>query len=257
MQTFKFNTMKSIFTACALLLVIQLQAQKDNTLSEIRKNDYQIELGFSSIRAIYNNTSSATILFKKKYQTGNLVDVNSVKFLRAHISLNSQINFSDDPTRMDGDTTEVGYHPSNVIDITAGIGIEKQFQNRNFVHFVGMDLYGRYFRTDDDFPYNSTFGGIITNSTHTTDRNIRTLDVGVSPFFGVKYYITDQFSVGLESGFRLTYFDTKIQELQMDSEYDPQTGEYNNLFEEFEPVSSKGVRFNFLGIRYITVGYSF
>ncbi len=246
-----------VLTIFALLLAIQLIAQTDTSISEIRKNEYQVELGFRSINSIVNNTTSATILFKKKYQTGNLVEVNSVKYLRAYFSFNTQINFTEDPTRLKEDSTYIAFHPADIIDLTFGLGIEKQFQNKNFVHYLGSDIFGQFFKSDDDFPGNISIGGIISNSTITTDRTVRSTNVGLNPFFGIKYYISKQFCVGIESGFRLTYFNTKFQEIRIITEYDQNLGINITVLEELEPVTSNGIKFNFLGVRFITIGYSF
>ena len=249
--------MKLFVTTILVLLTLQLNAQKDNSISEVRKNNHQIELGFRSVKSIYDNTSSATILFKKKLQTGGMIEVNSVKFLRAHFSINTQTNFTDDPTQMNLDSSNIIFHPADVVDLTFGIGIEKQFQNKRFVHYIGTDLYGQFFQSDDDVPTNGILGGVILNNTRTTDRFVRTINTGLSPFFGIKYYITNQFSVGIESGFRLTYFNSKIQEVRITNQGNTSFNQQITLFEELEPVVSQGVRFNFLGIRFITVGYSF
>ncbi len=248
--------MKLLLTTTILLISLQLTAQKETALSEIRKNKHQLELGFRSVKSIYDNTSSATILFKKRRQGGDLIDVNSVKYLRAYFSINTQINFTDDPSRMDQDSTGVAIHPADLLDITFGIGLEKQFQNKNFVHYIGIDLYGQFFKSDDDFPANTGLGGIVSNFTRTTDRTIRTINSGINPFFGIKFYITKQFSVGIESGFRLTYFNSRIQEVRISREFND-VGMQISVFEELEPVVSNGIRFNFLGVRFITVGYSF
>jgi len=249
--------MKNILTFIIVFLAIQLNAQTENSISEVRKNKYQIELGFRNIQSIYANTFSATILFKKKFQTGDLMEVNSVKFLRSYFSINTQINFTDDPTRKNQDSTKIEYHPADIVDLTFGIGIEKQFQNKRFVHYIGSDIYGQFFKSDDDYPENASIGGVILNSTQTTDRTVRTMNTGINPFFGIKYYITNQFSVGIESGFSLTYFNTRIQENRTINQFNPNTGQQITVFEELEPVLSNGIKFSFLGVRFITIGYSF
>lgn len=247
--------MNKILLAFTILFSFQLNAQKDNTISEVRKNNYQVELGFRSIKSIYDNTSSATILFKKKLQSGDLVALNSLKYLRVYLSVNTQINFDEDPTRMDQDSSGTRLHPADIIDLTFGIGIEKQFQNKNFVHYIGTDLFGQFFKSDDDFPGNAVIGGVVSNSTFTTDRTIRSVNAGINPFFGIKYYITKQFNVGIESGFRLTYFNTRFQEVRLLN--NGGFGQPVTTFEELEQVTSNGFRFNFLGVRFITLGYSF
>lgn len=239
------------------LQIIEGVAQDSKPLSEVRKNDYQVELGFRSVESIWKNTSSATVIFKKSYKTGELINVNSVNYMRAYFSINTQINFSEDPARMDMDSTEIGFHPGDIIDVTSGIGIEKQFHNKKFVHYIGTDLYTRFFKSDDDFPNNTTIGDVSLNFTQTTDRTIRSLNLGLSPFFGIKYYFTNQFSVGIESGFRISYFNTRIQEIRIETEFDPFFNQTITVFKELDPVISNGFKFNFLGIRFITLGYSF
>ncbi len=249
--------MKNILTFIIVFLALQLNAQTENSISEVRKNKYQIELGFRNIQSIYANTFSATILFKKKFQTGDLIEVNSVRFLRSYFSINTQINFTDDPTRKNQDSTKIEYHPADIVDLTFGIGIEKQFQNKRFVHYIGSDIYGQFFKSDDDYPENASIGGVILNNTQTTDRTVRTMNTGINPFFGIKYYVTNQFSVGIESGFSLTYFNTRIQENRTINQFNPNTGQQITVFEELEPVISNGIKFSFLGVRFITIGYSF
>ncbi|MBK6546267.1 MAG: hypothetical protein IPG12_13510 [Saprospiraceae bacterium] len=70
-----------LVTFFGINLCAQNSENKSN-ISEIRKNNYQIELGFRSIQNIYNNTVAATIMFKKKHQTGDLIEVNSVNFFQ-------------------------------------------------------------------------------------------------------------------------------------------------------------------------------
>jgi len=158
---------------------------------------------------------------------------------------------------MNQDSSNIGFHPADIVDLTFGIGIEKQFQNKRFVHYIGTDLYGQYFQSDDDFPTNAIIGGVFSNSTRSTDRTVSSINAGLSPFFGIKFYITNQFSVGIESGFRLTYFNTKFQEVRITNQGGTNFNQQVTSFEELEPVVSQGVRFNFLGVRFITVGYSF
>jgi len=246
------------FLTLSLILISSIGAQEEtakNTISEIRKNNYQIELGFSSIKSIYSNTSSASIFFKKKYRTGNLVEVNSMKFLRAFFSIDSQVNLTEDPSRTPMDTTSIFFHPANVSDLTLGIGIEKQYQNDRFVHYLGCDLFARYYKSDDDVPNNYNIGGVTLNIINTTDRYLRIINPGLIAFGGFKYYITNQFSVGVETGLRIGYFNSKITEVEYT--FDFEDGMEIRNFEENDPVKSNGFKVNFLGLRFVTLGYSF
>ena len=206
---------KSIFILATLQLLISLNLSSQEVklktdISEVRKNKFQVELGFRSIKNVYDNTTSATVLFKKKYNPGKLIDISSIKYLRAFFSFNNQINFKKDPTRFSFDSTDLEFHPSNLIDLTVGFGIEKQFQNRRFIHYFGCDIFTRYYKSDDDYPDNLFIGGIGLNATETTDRLVRTINSGLIPFVGLKFYVTDQFCIGLETGFSLNYFNSKF-----------------------------------------------
>lgn len=243
---------------CGILIfyIVIAHSQQTESISEVRKNEFQIELGFNSIQSIYSNTSSATVLFKKKYQRGRLIEVNSVKYLRAYFSFGGQVNFSDDPTLAPVDSTSVQFHPSSVTDVQVGFGLEKQYQSNRFVHYYGLDLFTNYFRTNDDFA-NGSFGGITVNRTNTTDRRLRTIESGFNPFMGIKYYFTPQFSVGVETGISLSYFNSRFQEIRFSSEFDQDLGTLVRVVNELTPSVSHGLKFRFLGVRFLTVGYSF
>ncbi len=254
-KTIKLSTITSLLLLIFSASIFAQQEEKKNNISEIRKNNYQVELGFRSIKSIYENTSSATILFKKKFNPGKLIDVNAVRFMRAYFSVNTQVNFTEDPTRLPLDTTVIRFHPSNINDITFGIGLEKQFQNKSFVHYVGCDLFTQYYTSDDDVPVNSRLGNVALNIPETTDRFYRLISPGLLPFAGFKYYFNDQFSVGVETGIQFSYFNTKITEVRYEEEF--VDGENITTFEEKDPVVSNGFKVDFLGLRFVTLGYSF
>lgn len=227
---------------------------KTEDLSEVRKNKNQIELGFGSLSNIWNGTATGTVLFKRRVNFGKLIEVNSLKLIRAYFSINTQINFTDDPTLSPGDTTHVFYHPSDQVNFAIGLGLEKQVKGKFLAHYYGIDIFTQFYKTSDDI-FNGNFGGITVNQVETTDRYIQTLKIGLLPFFGAKYYFTDQVSVGIETGVQLFWFSTKFTELEFKQEFT--NGQLVNVFVEHAPVKSNGIAVLFNGIRFITVGYSF
>lgn len=240
-----------------LLMATTLPAQEDvkkGDMSEIRRNNYQVELGFGSIRSIYDNTASATILFKKKYNQGDLLDVTTVSFLRGYFTFNSQANFGGD-TIVFGRSPLPGFNPVesfNNIDLTLGLGLEKQFQNRRFVHSVGCDLFTRYSDgiRGDEYGYFNGFANIF--ALVNTERSI---EAGLLPFIGLKYYITDQLSVGIESGLSMSYYNRNVTESIYEREII--NGQVFDTVEHADPIVVSGLRFRFLGLRFFTLGYSF
>lgn len=132
--------MKTTITLVLLALCFALQAQKKNALSEVRKNNYQIEFGFNRITDTYKNTSGATVVFKKKLQMGKLIEVNSIKFLRAFLTLNTRVNVKSDTVTSAGADKGFVVYPTDYINVRAGLGFEKQFQHKSLVHYYGIDL---------------------------------------------------------------------------------------------------------------------
>ena len=223
------------------------QGVPPSDISEVRKNKYQIELGFRSIESIWKSTTSGTIIFKHRVRTGDLIDVKAVKYVRGFLSLGSQVNFDDDPSRGAIDSSQTRFHPGNATRGTIGLGLEKQFEIKNFVHYHGVDAAFTYYKSDDDFVSNATWGGVQFNGTGTTDRLIRTARAGLTPFVGVKYYLGGRFSLGIETGLSVSYYNTKITELRRGP----------NGLEELPSTTSNGIQFDFLGIRNVLIGYAF
>ncbi len=217
-------------------------------IAEIRKNNYQIELGFSSIQNIYSNTAAATIMFKKKYNPGELIDVSSIRFLRAYFTLNSEFRFDGDtfPKRL------FAFDSRKNVNLSVGFGIEKQFQNRNFVHYFGCDFFTHYYNGGRNQGY--SFFNVLTNYSvlYQYEKNI---NLGLIPFFGLKYYVTDQLSFGVETGLSLSYYYSKFKDVQYSFEFINGQEVYSQR--NFIPFTEYGMKFNFLGLRFINIGYAF
>ena len=86
----------SFLMVCFVTFSYSQSENKNPNISELRKNNYQVELNFKTVQNIYNNTAAATLMFKKKYNPGELIDITSIKFLRTYLTLNSNINLGND-----------------------------------------------------------------------------------------------------------------------------------------------------------------
>jgi hypothetical protein len=223
-------------------------------LSEIRKNNFQVELGTNNFSSLWSGSVNGTLLFKRKINFGKFVEVSSLKMLRAYFSLNTQINFTDDPSLNPKDTARVYYHPSDEYNFTLGLGFEKQTKGKFFVHYFGLDLFNQFYRTNDDI-FNGEFGGVTVNQTGTTDRYIQTMRLGITPFAGLKYYLTNQLSLGIETGMQLFWFHTKFTEVGFEVRLNGNTQEV--VFVEHKPVLSNGIILKYSGVRFVTLGYTF
>jgi hypothetical protein len=227
------------------------------SIREIRKNNYQVEFGYRSIQNITLNTAAASIIFKKKFSPGKLIDLTSIKFLRAYLTLNANIKFKTDAFPL-GDEYYNYYYSNDYLansdflrrntDVSVGFGIEKQFQKRRFVHYFGGDLSVSYYDRKRDYYSNGT--GYHYFKTY------KTISTGLIPFLGLKYYLTDQLHFGLETGFALSYYHSNISDVSYTYLL------LNNDQFVLDNIARRrsfenGIRLNFLGLRFITLGYTF
>ncbi len=238
----------SFLMVCFVTFSYSQSENKNPNISELRKNNYQVELNFKTVQNIYSNTAAATLMFKKKYNPGELIDITSIKFLRTYLTLNSNINLGNDtfPNK------HFMLNYKEMINLTFGLGIEKQFQNRKFVHYLGCDIFTNYYDGSKiiNYYYTNSFMGYNMNYEYE-----KTINSGLIPFIGLKYYVTDQLSFGIETGLSLSYYSSKINNVYYSLDFVNGKEVYNKT--ELTPFIENGIKFNYLGLRFITIGYSF
>jgi len=248
--------MRTLTIVFGLLFFVfaDIYAQKEKggvELSKIRANKNQIDL---DIKNIFNGLSGATLLYKRSFKTGKLIEVNAIQLLRFSGRINNQITFTEDPNREPDNMDTAILFPSDILNFQVGIGFERQKMNKRFVHYYGIDGVFNMFKNDDDFS-NGSLGGITINATNSTDRLITSIRTGVNPFFGIKYYFTNQLSVGIETGIAILYFNQKITEISIGQDF--VDNELVTVVNEEDPVVSEGLQTNFNNLRFLTVGYAF
>jgi hypothetical protein len=217
-------------------------------IGEIRKNKYQIELGYKTIQNIYSNSAAATILLKKKYHSTESKDVSSVKYLRTYFTINSTFKFEKDSIPKRRFTTSL----RDNIDLTFGLGIEKQFQNKKFVYYFGCDVFTNYFDGGKSQGY-YTLNNLVNFRILYQYEN--TINAGFVPFIGIKYFVTDHLSFGIETGFSMSYFHSKFKDVQYSFDLINGKEVYSQI--ELSPYFESGIKLNYLGSRFITIGYCF
>lgn len=235
----------------AMVVSLALKAQ-DSTktigLSDIRKNNWQLDLDVKDIFDL----SNAAIIVKRKLEMGKLVEVNAVKLLRLTMEVNSQVNFTDDPSN---DSVQVVYFPQDWFDLTIGFGFEKQIAHKGFVHYFGVDGIFGYYSSDDNNVYPYRNGGLVISGGDYLNEHAKIWRAGVNPFFGIKYYFTKRLSIGIETGAEFAFFKSKITE----EGYRTFILNGNQYFSYYygDPLESKGITTKFNKLRYLTVGYTF
>ncbi|MFN0013341.1 MAG: hypothetical protein ACKVU2_02230 [Saprospiraceae bacterium] len=212
-------------------------------LSEIRKNKNQIDL---DVKNLFNGLSGATLLYKRSYQTGDLIDVSAIKLIRFSASINNQVLL--------GEKNIPWSAAANNIDLQIGVGIEKQVMHNGFVHYYGADLVAGYYNSNAIFNTIEP-GGILVDYYGNQVRG-RSIRAGLNPFFGIKYYFTSRLSIGLETGMSLMYFHASVTEQVVTRTLVNNQIIYTNVYTSNLPASS-GFQTRFNNLRFLTVGYTF
>lgn len=81
------------------------------------------------------------------------------------------------------------------------------------------------------------------------------VQVGVIPFFGLKYYFTSQFHLGVETGLSVAYYDSKFENTYYEKYI--VLGNETITATDFHSNHESGLKLNYLGIRNLLIGYSF
>jgi len=248
--------MKRLTTALCLFVFSTLNTFSQNNsfgtdFSEIRKNKNHLELDVKNIffGLGLENVFASSLLYKRTFQRGELIDVNSIQLVRFLGRINNQITFADDPASEPYDTTNV--QPTDLFNFQLGIGFERQKMNKNFVHYYGVDGIIDFLKSDDNFS-NVSIGGTTNKS---NDRFIRTIRTGVNPFFGIKYYFSSRISIGIETGVSILYFNQSITEVGFEQKI--VNGQLEKVLVKDEPSKSQGIWTGFNNLRFLTIGYTF
>lgn len=246
-------TLTLVLIVLATVTAFSQNEKKGTELSKIRKNKNHLDL---DVKNIFNSLTSATLIYKRTFKTGELINVNSINLIRFSGQVNNQITLTEDPTRTTttDDDVDIRFFPSNILDFQVGLGIERQKMNKNFVHYFGVDAVYSLAKIDDDIS-NGAIGGITVNVVETTDRLMRTMKTGLNPFIGIKYYFTNRISLGLETGFSVLYFSQETIELSFESEV--VNGDVVSELVEAEPFIATGILTDFNNLRFLTIGYTF
>jgi len=240
-------------TVFSLTATFSQDNQSGTEISEIRKNKNHLDL---DIKNIFNRLEGASLIYKRSYQSGDLIDVSSIKLIRFWGSINNQITFEKDPVRDPNDPRYVSSHPSNVINFTLGTGIERQRMNKNFVHYYGIDAVFNYFDFDTEIFYSASSNGITYAYYPSSSTTINGYRTGVNPFLGFKYYFTDRLSIGVETGISLLYFSQTAREFWVQAII--ANGQVTKITTiQSEPIKSSGILTSFNNLRFLTVGYTF
>lgn len=237
-----------LLVAAALGAIAQSEEINYNDLSEVRKNKFQVDVDISNI---LNGLSGAGLVLKKKFDPGKFVSVDAIKLIRGSLRMNNTISFQN----YFKDTLANTNYPKTNLDIQFGLGWERQYIHKKFVHYYGIDLIAAHYQNDNVY-FGYAGGGSQVYYANYVYKNRRNR-IGVNPFFGIKYYLTDRLSIGIETGFELSYYRFKDEEYIRSWNVDQFGNISNYTASKVASTLFSGLLANFNNIRSVTAGYTF
>ncbi|KQS24788.1 hypothetical protein ASG33_23845 [Dyadobacter sp. Leaf189] len=130
-------------------------------------------------------------------------------------------------------------------DLSFDLGYERQRKSRRFVHYYGVDFRLKFIKV------NSTVGIGLNDSTSTfTQEKGHTSGIGIAPFIGGKYFITDRIAISLETRCMLSYLRVRSSTQQVNIDNQP-------VSPKLDAANTNGVNFDIHPISAIFISYTF
>ncbi len=230
---------------CIVFQIISQEIDKDQiqqTLKDKRKfkNEFSLDMKHIGLNSLFNGS---TLLYKRSFRTGKLIDLNSIRAMRIGIKANIQDNLNERHPSLEiinNSSNDVRLIAQNKYNLELLFGLEKQNSLNHIIAYYGMDMVLGYNFVDDDVS-NYTLGNIDFDYLESTDFEFQIIRLGINPFFGLKYYFTKFLGISMETGFYTGFFKSKVKHLIND-----------NL-----EIKSNGYQFQFNNIRFINLSYHF
>ncbi|MCC6412091.1 MAG: hypothetical protein IT270_10555 [Saprospiraceae bacterium] len=231
----------SIWVCLIFLLPLAATAQQKDSL-KFNNRKYKYEVGID-MQGVFSNGPGTGLVFKIRNDRGKYVPVSYGTNYRFQLILNGQLN--SEPTVETGDTLYTPYYDFNkgdqaLIQILAGWERVQYFNRFNF--YYGMDAGPFYRHMESDYfyvTYLHTDGNYYSTYTSAWETDHTSYGVSVVPFVGVKYRLTDRFSVSVETSLWLEYSTTIVR-------LNPNEPVWPELYNVRSQYHSFGSRFSYL-----------
>lgn len=224
--------MKRIFTICIVVVGIFLSAERA-VAQEIEMAPPKWELGVDLYSLLLNRDQRPPMLTGYSLILKRQITENKALRFRPGFSF----EYMPDPI-IKGTNRPRNY------DLSFDIGFEKQKKIKRFVHYYGADFRLKYIKV------NSTIGLGIDSASTFTKENGYTFGLGIAPFIGGKFLITNRVAIAVETSCMLSYlkYDGTTQQVDI-----------NNiaLSPKVKSGSTNGINFDILPISFINLSYNF
>ncbi|MCC6412090.1 MAG: hypothetical protein IT270_10550, partial [Saprospiraceae bacterium] len=180
--------------------------QKDSLKFNNRKYKYEVGI---DMQGFFGGNPGTGLVLKVRNDRGKFVPVSYAKNYRYQISFFGDLNSKANVTELDTFTNySIEPKASNRFYVQAMVGMEKVVFFRKFNLYYGLDFGPHYDYYHTDYTIEKQIvGGQEVVSVSGVGRMTEWQQVGASivPFIGVKYRISDRFSVSAETAFFVKY----------------------------------------------------
>lgn len=186
------------FLFCSLSLFSQA---RDSVMALNRK--YKREMGID-FQGFFKGTPGTSLILKVKKKS-HLISLTFSENYRFQLNLSGSIPITSNTSQgLDSNRTEI-VNPSSQFSIQPLVGIEKIYYYARFNLYGGLDAGPNYNRMSQGYILVSGYNYYSNNYPMTS------WGAGFSfiPFVGMKYRLTERFSLSAESAFALAYNYTK------------------------------------------------
>lgn len=215
------------------LFIITMNATAQETMSnpspkpetEFKKNELSINTA-PFLRALLNAGNVGVTRFSTTYKR-NLNERSALRFsfVADFYAYNDHSNFQKELIilRMDSVLVKQKTVSQNYVAPHVNIGFEKLFGKHKLKWFYGADVFVGY-SEKRSFKQNTTLRRDTTqgpfswvedefNRDIVSKTNVKTISIGLSPFFGAKYPISKRFSISAQVGGDMAYRTNNISEM--------------------------------------------
>jgi hypothetical protein len=219
---------------------------RDSLMAQNRKYNYEAGIDVSQLM---KGTPGTALLLKVKKKS-KLVSLTFSENYRFQLAISGAVTAASQMTELDSLHYHYFYKPNNSFAFHPQVGIEKIRYFGKFNLYYGWDAGLSYSTVSNG--YSSEIVSSGANYVYVYNYSSqKSMGANVTPFAGVKYRLTDRFSMSVESGFNVAYLftDQVISNLQW-------SGYAYSLVPGME-LKSHGFSFNMAYLRFLTFNYHF
>ena len=217
----------SIILLSFLCVLVKAQDKPSEKEKPVQFNQHPYEIGID-FQNLFTGQLGTALVFKKRIGEKTFISLNRKKVLRLRIGGNGRIPLEDSTGISSFSPITVSSIFDEHYSVFAFAGIEWQVQKKRVQYFYGFETGYRLAKTDF---LSTAFTTIQNNTLYDYGATIvKENSFSLAGIGGVKFFITPEFSVALETSLTVSYLREKVirKDLIPNGFFDFSEDEYSN-----------------------------